>query len=63
MPKMLEIAYETMIKHYNLNNEGAKKDHWLRPREKMAEIYGTIFEDLTDTLFMEGENVVSALEN
>jgi len=63
MPKLLEIAYETLIRHYNLNNEGAKKEHWLRPREKMAELYGSIFEQLTDVLFVEGENTVSKLEN
>jgi len=63
MPKILEIAYEVMIKHYLANNPGSKKDHWIKPQEKMAELYGQIFEELTEQLFMDGDSIVSALEN
>jgi len=62
-PKIIEIAYDTLIRHYNLNNPENKKEHWLRPQEKMGELYSTIFEEVTDKLFMDGDNVVSSLEN
>jgi hypothetical protein len=62
-PKILEIAYETMITHFNNANPDKARADWIKPKEKMGEVYATIFEEFTDKLFMEGENVVSALEN
>lgn len=62
-PKILEIAYTTMIKHFNMNNQDAKREDWLKSPEKLGEIYGILFEEFTDKLFKEGEETRSKLDN
>lgn len=62
-PKILEIAYDVLIRHHNENCAETARPDWVKSKEKMAELYAGIFEDFTDKLFMDGENIVSKLSN
>ena len=62
-PKILEIAYDVMIRHHNENCPETARPDWVKSKEKMGELYGEIFEGFTDKLFMDGEQVVSKLAN
>jgi len=62
-PKLLEIAYDLMVRHHNLNCPETKKEHWIKKQEKMSEIYGEIFEQFSDKLFEVNEQVVNKLDN
>ena len=62
-PKILEIAYDVLVRHHNLNCPETKKDHWVKKPDVMAEIYGEIFEAFSDKLFEVNEQVVNKLDN
>lgn len=62
-PKMLEIGYDLMVRHHNLNCPEAKKEHWVKKEALMSEIYAEIFEEFSDKLFEVNEQVVSKLDN
>lgn len=62
-PKLLEIAYDVMVRHHNINCPETKKEHWVKKPEMMAEIYGEIFENFSDRLFEVNEQVVNKLDN
>ena len=47
-PKLLEISYEVMIRHFNTESADLAMPDWLKPREEMAEIYLSLLENETE---------------
>jgi hypothetical protein len=62
-PKLLEIAYDVMVRHHNLNCEETKREDWVKKPERMQELYAEIFEQFSDKLFEVNEQVVNKLDN